>query len=95
MKFQVVFILVQLLCGLSRCETLINGSLTIAGLFQIKNSADGQCSEVETSSVKTVEAVKWVFRTLNDQDYIPGVTIGLCSPNNTPFYIISLKREEV
>jgi len=59
-----------------RCETLLDGNLTVAGLFTIQNGVNGECSGISPSSVKILEAVKWIFKNLNEQNYIPGVTIG-------------------
>ena len=73
-----IFVLVLAYYGV-RCETLLDGNLTVAGLFTIQNSVNGQCSGISPSSVKILEAVKWIFKNLNEKNYIPGVTIGkLC-----------------
>jgi hypothetical protein len=73
-----IFVLVLVYYGV-RCETLLDGNLTVAGLFTIQNSVNGECSGISPSSVKILESVKWIFKNLNEKNYIPGVTIGkLC-----------------
>ncbi|KAL5010977.1 hypothetical protein ScPMuIL_013282 [Solemya velum] len=53
------------------------GNITVAGVFQIHKSTSERCSsDVIKTSVQHLEAVKWVFKRLNENNYIPGRTIG-------------------
>lgn len=53
------------------------GNVTVAGFFQIFEPATSGCSdEAVIASVQHAEAVKWVFKNLNRNDYIPGISIG-------------------
>ncbi|KAL3837211.1 hypothetical protein ACJMK2_022582 [Sinanodonta woodiana] len=54
------------------------GNITVAGMFQIYKFSNGQCGDTVPSSVMALEAVKWVFRNLNDVGYLP-FKIGLLS----------------
>ncbi|KAL3837213.1 hypothetical protein ACJMK2_022584 [Sinanodonta woodiana] len=54
------------------------GNITVAGMFQIYKFSSGQCGDTVPSSVMALEAVKWVFKNLNDVGYLP-FKIGLLS----------------
>ncbi|KAL3837215.1 hypothetical protein ACJMK2_022586 [Sinanodonta woodiana] len=56
----------------------LQGNITVAGMFQIYKFSNGQCGDTVPSSVMALEAVKWVFRNLNDVGYLP-FKIGLLS----------------
>ncbi|CAC5371829.1 unnamed protein product [Mytilus coruscus] len=70
------FLLVINLSTYALCETLLPGEITIAALFQIQNAVNNECDGISPLSVKSLEAVKWTFRKLNENNYIPGVSIG-------------------
>ncbi|XP_061174752.1 uncharacterized protein LOC133183871 [Saccostrea echinata] len=59
--------------------TSVPGDVSFAGLFTLNSStSSSECNgKVSTSSVMELEAVKWAIRRLNDNNYIPGVKIGL------------------
>lgn len=57
----------------------IQGNVYIEGMFSIfGHQVDGSCdySQIDTLSVQHYEAVRWTIETLNEANYIPGVTIG-------------------
>ncbi|KAK3607958.1 hypothetical protein CHS0354_006557 [Potamilus streckersoni] len=56
----------------------LQGNVTVAGMFEIYKLSNGQCGNILPSSVMALEAVKWVFRNLNDVGYLP-FKIGLLS----------------
>ena len=58
------------------------GDVTVAGLFEIQSiTQGGECGPYIARSVQTLESVRWVFKMLNDADYIPGIRIGMCIPS--------------
>ncbi|CAG2257543.1 unnamed protein product [Mytilus edulis] len=58
-------------------EQISPREITVAALFQIQNAVNNKCDGISPLSVKSLEAVKWTFRKLNENNYIPGVSIGL------------------
>ncbi|VDI52091.1 metabotropic glutamate receptor 6/7/8 [Mytilus galloprovincialis] len=71
------YLLVIILSTYALSETLLPGEITVAALFQIQNAVNNKCDGISPLSVKSLEAVKWTFRKLNENNYIPGVSIGL------------------
>lgn len=60
--------------------TSVPGDVYLAGAFTIStrpNGAEDCNGEVSVVSVMELEIVKWTIRRLNQQNYIPGVKIGL------------------
>ncbi|XP_062584976.1 uncharacterized protein LOC134246612, partial [Saccostrea cucullata] len=57
----------------------VSGDVYLAGIFTIKSSTfEHECNgPVSTSSVMGLEAVKWAVRRLNQNNFIPGVQLGL------------------
>ncbi|KAK3607962.1 hypothetical protein CHS0354_006561 [Potamilus streckersoni] len=54
------------------------GDVTVAGMFEIYKRSNEKCGDIRPSSVMALEAVKWVFKNLNNEGYLP-VKIGLLS----------------
>lgn len=60
--------------------TSVPGDVYLAGAFSIStrhDRADDCNDEVSVVSVMELEIVKWAIRRLNQQNYIPGVKIGI------------------
>jgi hypothetical protein len=56
----------------------LDGDVTVAGLFTVSTAGeDGACGDIIPVSVQLVEAVRWVIQSLNDQNYVPGIKIGM------------------
>ncbi|XP_062599862.1 metabotropic glutamate receptor-like, partial [Saccostrea cucullata] len=57
----------------------VSGDVYLAGIFTIKSSTfEHECNgPVSTSSVMGLGAVKWAVRRLNQNNFIPGVQLGL------------------
>lgn len=83
------YLLVITLSTYALSETLLPGEITVAALFQIQNAVNNKCDGISPLSVKSLEAVKWTFRKLNENNYIPGVSIG----KNTIKMLIRLKQK--
>lgn len=76
--------------------TVINGDVTIVGLFNIHEPDNNQCgSQTVIESVMNVEAVKWYLQHLNAQGGLPlkiGKFIFFSSPcTSYPIYFYFLK----
>lgn len=51
------------------------GRTVIAGLFNVHDfgqDSNGKCGKVSTAAVQALEAVRWVFKRLNQEGYLPG-----------------------
>ncbi|XP_062604143.1 uncharacterized protein LOC134265959 [Saccostrea cucullata] len=60
----------------SHGSTVLQGDVHLAGLFQIFR--DGDCkNDILTMSVRNFEAVKWTLNKLNQDNYIPGIKLGI------------------
>ena len=60
--------------------------LHIGALLSIFNNlSDVSASNIDVDSVKQLEAILWVFRQLNDINYIEGYDLGMFTPINSNF----------
>ncbi|KAJ8315689.1 hypothetical protein KUTeg_007839 [Tegillarca granosa] len=82
----------------------LHGDVVIGGLFQIYGNKNGECSDINIGSVQNVETVRWVLKTLNDMNYIPGVNIGflglptcrdITKANNRTFELVTEMRNKL
>ena len=76
MNLKKILLSLATLCACCYGNNILSGDVTVGGLFKIQNEVDGECDGIAPLSVKGLEAVKWIFRKLNEANYIPGVTIG-------------------
>lgn len=94
----IVFRLALLISGFAYSISLIQheaatlpGRTVVAGLFNVHDSgseAEGGCGKVSTTAVQALEAVRWVFKRLNQEGYLPG-DIGK-THNQYTYYITAL-----
>ena len=49
----------------------VNGTVTIAGLFNIQTRKGTYCEEINEESVMTLEAIRWYINQLNDNRALP------------------------
>ena len=77
-SWPVVILLLVTICSSQDQEYAESqGDVTVVGLFEIQSlTPDGACGSYIASSVQMLESVKWVFKKLNEADYIPGVKLG-------------------
>ena len=59
-------------------QVLVGGDVTVEAVVPVYVAGNGGgCStEVKPAIVQVVEAIRWVYATLNEDNFIPGLTIG-------------------
>ncbi|XP_062599622.1 uncharacterized protein LOC134261190 [Saccostrea cucullata] len=71
-----IFAFLILRISQSHGTAMLQGDVHLGGLFQI--FSDGECkNEIQTMSVRNFEAVKWTLNMLNQDNYIPGIKLGI------------------
>ncbi|KAK7500603.1 hypothetical protein BaRGS_00008178, partial [Batillaria attramentaria] len=56
---------------------VISGDVTLGAMFTVNELENGQCGDVDITSLQEVVAVTWLVEQLNAADYVPGFRIGL------------------
>ena len=64
------------MCVCSQDVGHLPGDVEIGGLFSIRGNSQGKCAEVSPVSVQLYEAAKWACKFVNEQNYLPGFTLG-------------------
>ena len=76
MKMIFAFLLCVAMSVRSQDVGHLPGDLEIGGFFAIRENSQGKCAEVSPVSVQLYEAAKWTCKFVNEQNYLPGFTLG-------------------